>query len=644
MLTEAQLTNLDDIQRSTYMSLLESNNAEELASFEYFYGFTHSLAEDIKVTNQEVEHYQQAAARIKLKSVAQLINFIPHEGQQQVFFYFDERAEIYNNFVLVLGRRAQPLYSTIHMPSGLKTFADIQEGDEIYDPDGGTQYVQTVHDVYQGQVYTLSLNDGRSIHADLEHLFTLDDGQTLSLAELLACDHKSLRIKNPITYDRSAVRTDIPEGSTYIQSITYKGTEPVRCITVSSQSQCYVSDDAVRTHNTGKSAMTSVVALRELLLPFSSTILLTPTFNNAQIIFNNTLKLVQQLKLPIKKMNKGQFRFELETGARFSANSAANIESALGSSNSLLIVDETQSIPDLERIMNQMLVPTLLDFGTRPSGILWGHQIYLGTPRGTENVLYDLYIKEQSFPNWKSFNAPSFSNPTLPKTYFEQMRLELGEMLYQQEILAQFHGSDRNVFYAFNPDINLYDPATFFTSTYTFVVTGIDIGFADSTAQVWLYRTPTGSYYLHDAYIANNKSTKEHIEEFKRIDRNMQGIIDARYIDPAAAQAAYDFATIYDYETISANNAVKESIAYINLLLTPTGANNRPRLYINKNLTEVIRQISRVMYKETLSEKSKDPFIKDPKGTHWDIIAALRYALYSDMYNIAALNIFSSGR
>jgi len=506
-LTNEQIQSLTKDELTEYEAL----DSEGKAQFEYFFGFTTHKSEEVVVQNQEVLEYQKASAAIQLKSVATLLNFTPHEGQQPLFYNFDVNSDTYNNFVLLLGRRS------------------------------------------------------------------------------------------------------------------------------------------------GKSIVTSIVASRELLLPHSSTVLLTPVFENAKIIFGEVLKKVEQLGLPVKTINRGSFKLELENGARFSANSAANVEAALGSSNSLLIVDETQSIPDIKRIMNQLLVPTTLDYGVRDSGILWAHQILLGTPRGEENELTDYFYNELTMPNWKSFQAPSTANPTLPTAYINQMRIELGDMIFRQEILAEIIGSDENVFHSFNRISNTYTnvapPPTnelpegktkrnYFTPTAdSLYVSGIDIGWSDSTAKVDIYRTPEGRYYVQSAYSKNNTTTSQHIANYREIESNLQGECDVRYCDPAAAQTINDYIIDYDYDVIPAKNDIASSIKYINNLFAATGVNQEPRLYIHEDLGELIRQVSRIRYKQNVGKKSNDPFIKDPDGTHWDLIAALRYALFSDQYNVASLNI-----
>lgn len=402
----------------------------------------------------------------------------------------------------------------------------------------------------------------------------------------------------------------------------------------------------------GKSTSLAIISLRELLVPYSATVLVAPTFANCRIIFGEVLKLVAQLQLPIASMNKGQFNFTLENGARFTANSEMNIESALGSNFSLALYEEFSTVGTGATIHTQMIAPTMLDFGTRDSGILYGRQFFIGTSRGMDNQLYDYFLKENKHKNWKSFTAPSMTNPTLPSAYFEQMRLELGDMLYRQEILAEFIGSDENVFHAFDKVKNTYSnvmPDTipsekhrrnYFQPTKSNeYICGIDIGWSDSTTNVFVYRTPEGVYYVQEAYSQSNTTTAKHVENYRNIESKLPGECEARYCDPAAAQTINDYIETYDYDVIGAKNAVKESLQYINQLLSGSGVDDIPRLYIHEDLHELIRQITRINYKPNNSKASKDPFIKDPEGTHWDLIAALRYALFSDQYNNAALNI-----
>lgn len=388
---------------------------------------------------------------------------------------------------------------------------------------------------------------------------------------------------------------------------------------------CYV---VVLGRRSGKSASTSLIVLRELLIPNSNTILLSPSYKNSSIMFLEVLKHVQALKLPVKQLNKNQFTIELENGAKFTSVTQTNYESALGSRLSLLVVDETQSIPNIKDIYEEILGPMQLDFGTNENGTLYAKSVFLGTPRGVGTAFHALFLKELTHSNWKSYNSPSYCNPLLPKAFLDQQKEILPDHVYRQEIMAEWLSKGSGVFFAYDPDANLYDPEELVFDNNSVYITGHDFGHTDSTAMLLAYKDRAGNYYIHDVYQQAARPTKEHVESFKKIEERNHGQLDERFGDPSAAQTLLDLRAQYDYEIQKANNRVAPGIACLNDLMAPQGMDKKPKLYINKNLGELIRQIRSVTYKD--AKNSVDPFEKDPEGTHWDLLAALRYAIYSD--------------
>ena len=572
------------------------------------------------ITNKEISLYQDMTQKIKLQNVWNLLGMTPHSGQRPVIVDFDSNPEV-NNYVVVLGRRAQPLSSSIHTPTGFVKFSDIKIGDTISKPDGGTQKVIDITDYAEGYVYEVTLGDGRKCRADSQHLFEVIDhhGRTivLPLVELLE-NFTEYTIKPTIL---------LPEVSSRITDITYIGKEPVRCITVDSPEATYVTDDFIRTHNSGKSLSTSVIALRELLVPFSNTILITPSYKNSKILFNETIKHVKQLKLPIKSINKNSFTLELENGSTFGSYTSTNFEAALGSRASLLIFDETQSIPNVMDMLERILMPMLLDYGTRDNGVLFGRCVFLGTPRESGSEFHNLFLREKTRRNWKSYNSPSTCNPLLPREYIEAQREILPELVFRNEILAEFVATGTNVFHTYSEELNLYDPEEVDLTGAQFIV-GLDFGYQDSTAAVLVFTTKSGDYYVADTYQKNLTTTKNHVKSFKHLEERANGILDTRYGDPSAAQLIHDLRENYDYDVTKAFNRIDAGISTINTLMSPQGYNRKPKLYINKNLGELRRQIMSVTFKENVSTSNQsDPFNKDPEGTHWDLLAAFRYAV-----------------
>lgn len=438
------------------------------------------------------------------------------------------------------------------------------------------------------------------------------------------------------TYQEVSQRVKLNKVWEVVKASPHTGQLPiVECIDNNALVNCYV---VVLGRRSGKSFSTAMVVLRELLIPFSNTILLTPSYKNSQIMFTEVLKHVQTLKLPVKSINKNQFIIELENGARFTSVTKTNYESALGSRLSLLVVDETQSIEDIKSIYEEILGPMMLDFGVKDNGVLFAKVVFLGTPRGVGTAFHALYLKELTHSNWKSFNSPSSCNPLLPKVYLEQQKELLPDHVYRQEYMAEWLSKGQGVFFAFDPIANLYDPSVITFTDDSVYICGLDFGHTDSTAKILIYVDRQGTYFVHATYQQAATSTKDHVKAFKRLESTNRGILEERYGDPSAAQTLLDLRTEYDYEVVRANNKVAPGLACLNDLLAPQGMDKKPKLFINKNLGELIRQIRSVNYKD--SKSSTDPFSKDTEGTHFDLLAALRYAVYSHYRgNLAGLTV-----
>lgn len=427
------------------------------------------------------------------------------------------------------------------------------------------------------------------------------------------------------TYQEVSQKVKLHKVWDVVKATPHGGQLPiVECIDSNPLINCYV---VVLGRRSGKSFSTAMVVLRELLIPYSNTILLTPAYKNSDIMFKEVLKHVQGLKLPVKSINKNQFVIELENGARFTSVTQTNYESALGSRLSLLVVDETQSITDIKSIYEEILGPMMLDFGIQDNGTLYAKAVFLGTPRGVGTAFHALYLKELTQSNWKSFNSPSSCNPLLPKVYLDQQKELLPDHVYRQELLAEWLSKGSGVFFAFNPEANLYDPTELTFNKDSVYIGGYDFGHTDSTASILIYTDRQGNYFVHDIYQQAARPTKEHVKAFKDLEKRNPGILEERYGDPSAAQTLLDLRSQYDFEIARASNKVAQGLACLNDLMAEQGMDKKPKLYINKDLGELIRQIRTVSYKD--SKSSTDPFNKDPEGTHWDLLAALRYAIYS---------------
>lgn len=103
---------------------------------------------------------------------------------------------------------------------------------------------------------------------------------------------------------------------------------------------------------------------------------------------------------------------------------------ARGRAYALVVIDEAAMAPNLEDAWQQSIRPTLTDL----EGSAW----FLSTPKGL-NYFHELFQRGNSGDaSWKSWQMPTSTNHYIRKTEIEAARLELPDIVFAQEYLAQF--------------------------------------------------------------------------------------------------------------------------------------------------------------------------------------------------------------
>lgn len=140
------------------------------------------------------------------------------------------------------------------------------------------------------------------------------------------------------------------------------------------------------------------------------------------------------------KINATERRIELPNGGLIEVWTLENEDAGRGRKYKRAIVDEAAMVSKLKTSWEESIRPTLTDY----AGDAW----FLSTPKGL-NFFYDLFQRgqdQEQFPAWKSWHLPSSVNPYLPPSEIEAARLELPELVYKQEYLAEFLSGDGAVF------------------------------------------------------------------------------------------------------------------------------------------------------------------------------------------------------
>lgn len=125
-----------------------------------------------------------------------------------------------------------------------------------------------------------------------------------------------------------------------------------------------------------------------------------------------------------------------ELDVRIELKGADNPFSLLGVALAGLVLDECAILK--EDVWTEVLRPMLLDHG--------GWVLIISTPKG-KNWLYDLYQKGLlENREWKSWRYPTSVNKYIKQQELEDIKKDMSERLYRQEILAEFLEKDIAVF------------------------------------------------------------------------------------------------------------------------------------------------------------------------------------------------------
>lgn len=162
----------------------------------------------------------------------------------------------------------------------------------------------------------------------------------------------------------------------------------------------------------------------------------SPTYRMLLEVWRDATRILE----PITKRRSAQdHRLELVTGGVLEFWSLDNPDVARGRKYRRVIVDEAAMIPALTDAWNYVLRPTLTDFG--------GDAYFLSTPKG-RNGFWQMYQwgADPEMADWACWQMSSYVNDKIDSAEFDAMRDTLPEMVYRQEILAEFLENEGAVF------------------------------------------------------------------------------------------------------------------------------------------------------------------------------------------------------
>lgn len=205
---------------------------------------------------------------------------------------------------------------------------------------------------------------------------------------------------------------------------------------------------------------------------------------------------------------ESELRVHLLNGAWITLYGADNPDALRGIYLDGIVLDEFGDCrPSL---WGQVVLPTLAD--------RQGWAVFIGTPKG-RNHFYDTYQRAREEENWFALQLPASVSGILPRAELLEMRSQMMEEEYNQEIECDFEAAVRGTFYA--DMINDLERSGALITTSLFnplhpVKMACDIGYKDSTA-MWFWQERDDHIDVIDYYETNLAKLAEIFEHLRHL-------------------------------------------------------------------------------------------------------------------------------
>lgn len=179
----------------------------------------------------------------------------------------------------------------------------------------------------------------------------------------------------------------------------------------------------------GKSELSQIIGIKEAITG-GQVAYITPTYKLAKAFFERLTA-----ALPFKN-NISNLKIYCPNNGSIEFYTGERLDNLRGRKFHLVIIDEAAFIPDLESGWQNSIRPTLTDYE--------GKAVFLSTPRG-KNFFYSMFMK-QGEADWQSFKFTTYDNPYINTKEIDEAKLQLPEVVFEQEYLANPAENSANPF------------------------------------------------------------------------------------------------------------------------------------------------------------------------------------------------------
>jgi len=333
----------------------------------------------------------------------------------------------------------------------------------------------------------------------------------------------------------------------------------------------------------GKSFLTSIEMLRFATEnPHTDIWYISPSYKQSKAIMWAMLKdLIPPVV--INRINETNISIELVNGSRILLKGGDNPDSLRGVKIDFCVFDETAFFSKWEEVW-QVIRPTLVDskaqvwFISTPNGFNHFKELAENITKGGRSIFKP--------DDYKYFHFTTYDNPYLDPTEIDQMKLEMDEDSFAQEVLGEFRKMSGLIYKEFNRDIHMVDiPFEKFNEEWTFT-RSLDFGFAHKSALGYFAISPQkDEIYLYDGIYESNLVESQIAEIVKEKDAGRKIVKPvADSAQPMSIAQLFHYGVRFD-PVDKSTDSVKNGIVRVAELLRIRPDTGKPTLMFNKNLT-----------------------------------------------------------
>ncbi len=261
----------------------------------------------------------------------------------------------------------------------------------------------------------------------------------------------------------------------------------------------------------GKTVLSLMYLLKDEFKPGERRWFITPTYRQGKMIVFPVLRQMFN-GFSGAKLNESEMSVVFENGAELAVKGADNEHNLRGVELTKAVMDEMAYIKP--HVWEEIIMPML--------ATTQGEVLFIGTPSGYD-MMYELYIKGQAEPDWRSWRFKTIEGGFVPKEEIERAKRTMDEVVFRQEFEGSFETTGNRAAYNFTRETHCIRTKELSNELWW----GVDFNVDYMTATLACQYTD-GTIHFFDEIRLKNSNTEELSLAMKKIAPDIKV-----YPDPA---------------------------------------------------------------------------------------------------------------